>query len=124
MYLVGAPHPNKDRARALLESCIERGERLVTDAEVVQEILHRYVSINRRDAIQPACDALLKVADEVYPIELEDVKRAATFLQGLSSLSARDAIHVAIMERYDIERLLSFDRGFDQVGWIERLGET
>lgn len=34
-------------------------ERLVTDAEVLQEILHRYVSIARSDAIQPAFDALL-----------------------------------------------------------------
>ena len=32
---------------------------LLTDAEVLQEILHRYVAINRRDAIQPAFDALL-----------------------------------------------------------------
>jgi hypothetical protein len=30
----------------------------VTSAEVLQEILHRYVAINRRDAIQPAFDAL------------------------------------------------------------------
>jgi hypothetical protein len=34
----------------------------VTDAEVLQEILHRYVAIDRRDAIQPAFDALLGVA--------------------------------------------------------------
>ena len=58
MYLVGAEHPNKDGARRLLEQCIARGERLVADAEVLQEILHRYVAINRRDAIQPAFDAL------------------------------------------------------------------
>jgi uncharacterized protein len=33
-------------------------ERLLTDAEVLQEVLHRYVAIDRRDAIQPAFDAL------------------------------------------------------------------
>ena len=122
MYLVGAAHPNKERARQLLEQCITRGERLVTDAEVLQEILHRYVAINRRDGIQPACDALLKVVDQVYPIELTDVECAKGLLHGLISLSARNALHVAIMERYDVQRLLSFDRGFDQVGWIERVG--
>jgi hypothetical protein len=31
-------------------------QRLVTDAEVLQEILHRYVAIDRRDAIQPALE--------------------------------------------------------------------
>ena len=54
MYLVGAPHPHKTDAQRLLEKLIADRERLVTDAEVLQEILHRYVAIDRRDAIQPA----------------------------------------------------------------------
>jgi predicted nucleic acid-binding protein len=49
------------RAQRLLERTINAGERLVTDAEVLQEILHRYVAIDRRDAIQPAFDALLGI---------------------------------------------------------------
>lgn len=122
MYLVGAPHPNKDAARRLLEQIISGGERLVADAEVLQEILHRYVAINRRDAVQPAFDALLNVVDHVYPIEPADIQRAKTLLLGLSPLSARDALHVAVMQRYEVERILSFDVGFDSVGWLERLG--
>src|SRR5207253_83912 len=43
MYIVGAPHPHKADAQRLLERCISDNERLVTDAEVLQEILHRYV---------------------------------------------------------------------------------
>jgi predicted nucleic acid-binding protein len=58
MYLVGAPHPHKIDAQRLLENSSDR-QRLITDAEVLQEILHRYVAIDRRDAIQPAFDALL-----------------------------------------------------------------
>ena len=58
MYLVGAAHPSKTEAQRYLERVISDGERLVTDAEVLQEILHRYVAIARRDAIQPAFDAL------------------------------------------------------------------
>lgn len=122
MYLVGAAHPNKNAAQRLLEACIRRSERLVTDAEVLQEILHRYVAINRRDAIQPAFDALLKVVDHVYPVEPADVERAKTTLLGITPLSARDALHVAIMQRYEIESILSFDAGFDGLTWIERLG--
>ena len=53
MYLVGAPHPHKTDAQRLLERCITQEERLVTDAEVLQEILHRYVAIRRRDASMP-----------------------------------------------------------------------
>ena len=121
IYLIGATHPNKGAAQALLEGCISRGERLVADAEVLQEILHRYVAINRRDAIQPAFDAQLGVVDHVYPIEPVDVEGARALLLGLSPLSARDAIHVAIMQRYEIDRILSFDAGFDSIEWIERI---
>lgn len=122
MYLVGAAHPNKDAARRLLEQCITRGERLVTDAEVMQEILHRYHAIRRPDAIQPAFDALLGVVDEVYPIERADVEQAKTLMLGLTPLSARDAVHLAVMKRRGVSRVLSFDAGFDAVGWVERLG--
>jgi predicted nucleic acid-binding protein len=121
MYLVGADHPNKTGARALLERAITDGEILVTDAEVLQEILHRYVAIDRRDAIEPASDALLGVVDEVYPVERSDVERARNLVL-TSPLSARDAVHVAIMRRRGIDRILTFDRGFDSVDGIARIG--
>ena len=53
MYLVGSAHPHKVDARRRLERLITDNRRLVIDAEVLQEILHRYVAIDRRDAIQP-----------------------------------------------------------------------
>jgi hypothetical protein len=94
MYLVGADHPNKVNARQLLEAAVARGDRLIADAGVLQEILRRYVAIDRRDAIGPAFDALLGLADEIYPIELEDVERA---------------------------RRLTFDRAFDGITGVTRL---
>lgn len=121
MYLVGAAHPNKDAARRVLELAINRGERLVTSAEVMQEILHRYAALRRLDAIQPALDALLGVVDEVFPVEAEDVRRAKEVLLGLARLSSRDALHVAVMQRRGIAQVMSFDAGFDAVGWVQRL---
>jgi hypothetical protein len=121
MYLVGAVHRHKIDAQRLLERCIARAERLLTDAEVLQEILHRYVAIDRRDAIQPAFEVLLGVVDEVLPITLGDVQRAKEIVLASPSLSARDAVHVAIMEAHGIPTILSFDRGFDGVPGISRL---
>jgi hypothetical protein len=121
MYLVGADHPNKALAMAALERAIADGEPLVTDAEVLQEILHRYVAIGRRDAIGPATDALLAVVDEVYPIEREDVERARRIVVA-SPQSARDAVHVAVMRRRGLTRIMTFDRGFEAVDGIERIG--
>jgi predicted nucleic acid-binding protein len=121
MYLVGAEHPNKAAAEAKLDALIRSQERLVTDVEVQQEILHRYVAIDRREAIQPAFDVLLGIVDEVFPIEARDVARAKGLLLERPPLSARDAIHVAIMERYQVPRILSFDRGFDAVPGVRRV---
>ena len=120
MYLVGAAHPHKANARQLLEAAIAASERLVTSAEVLHEILHRYVAIDRRDAIQPAFDALLGIVDEVIAIELADVVRARDFVMGMSDLSARDALHVAVMARENIERIMTFDKAFDRVPGVSR----
>lgn len=119
MYLVGGEHPNRERARQVLEIAIAARERLVTDAEAFQEILHRYVAINRRDAIEPAWNALLRVVDEVHPIDLADVERARGLVL-TSRLTARDALHVAVMQRHDIGEILSFDTAFDAVPGIRR----
>ncbi|HVZ72388.1 MAG TPA: type II toxin-antitoxin system VapC family toxin [Polyangia bacterium] len=121
MYLVGQPHPNKSGARRLVEAAVEAGERLVTDAEVLQEILHRYVALDRRDAIQPAFDAILGVVDEVIPIVAADVERAKAIVLGRKRLSARDALHVAVMEREGVARIMTFDAGFDGVPGLTRL---
>src|SRR5438045_2891055 len=42
MYLVGAPHPNKIAAEHTIAALIARQEKLVSNTEVFQEILHRY----------------------------------------------------------------------------------
>ena len=123
MYLVGAAHPRKVDAQRLVERALADGERLVTDVEVLQEILHRYVAIDRRDAIQPAFDAILGVVDDVFPIERATAERARTIVLGRRPLSARNALHVAVMERGAVERILSFDTGFDSYPGITRIGE-
>ena len=121
MYLVGADHPLKTRARQLAEEAIAEGTPLCTDAEVLQEILHRYRAISRPDMIDPAFAAVLGIVDVVYPIELGDVERARRILQSSPERSARDAIHIAVMHARDIDRVMSFDRGFDGIPGIRRL---
>ena len=121
MYLVGAAHPNKDAARRALEEAVAEGESLCTNAEVLQEILHRCTAIGRREQIDPAFDALLAIVDIVYPIERADVDRARRLLRTSQTLSARDAVHVAVMQGRDIDRILSFDAGFDGIPGIVRI---
>jgi hypothetical protein len=72
-----AAHPHKVDARRLLERLITDNRRLVIDVEVLQEILHRYVAIDRRDAIQPCFDVILEVADEVHPDHRQETMSVA-----------------------------------------------
>lgn len=121
MYLVGAHHPHKTDAQRLLEKLIADRQRLVTDAEVLQEILHRYVAINRRDAIQPAFDAILRITDAVFAISRVAAERAKDIVLGASKLSARDALHLAVMEENQVANILSFDAGFDGYPGVQRI---
>ncbi len=121
MYLVGSPHPNKTQAQHLLETLTTQRQRLVTDAEVLQEILHRYVAIDRRDAIQPAFESILAVVDEVLPVDENAVDRAKQIVLGYRRLSARDAVHLAVMQQNGIEEIVSFDSGFDTYPKVKRV---
>ncbi len=121
MYLVGAEHPHKVDARRILERIIAENRRLVTDAEVLQEILHRYVAINRRDAIQPCFNVVLEVVDEVLPVTVETMSEAREIVLGHPDLTARDAVHLAVMRQHGIDRIFSFDRHFDGLPGVTRL---
>lgn len=121
MYLIGADHPLKARAQLLLQTAIARGDRLVTDVEVFQEIMHRYGAIGRLAAVQPAFDLLNGVVDEVFPIELADVETAKDVLLGPAGVTARDALHIAVMERRGVNVVMSFDADFDRRPGLERL---
>lgn len=123
MYLVGAAHSHKTDSQMILERLIAAGERLVTDAEVLQEILHRYTVIGKCAAIGPALQVTLDVVDEVFPIGKADVLRAAEIAQHRISMSARDAVHIAVMERHRIRSILSFDAHFDRWPGLHRISE-
>ena len=121
MYMIGADDTKRERCEELVQALIVRRERLVTDAEVFQEILHRYTAIRRPEAIQPAFDALMNVVDEVLHVDLADVQEAKAILLSYPMLSARDALHASIMKRSRIKSLLSLDAGFDQLPFIQRI---
>jgi predicted nucleic acid-binding protein len=121
MYLVGKTHPHQLESGLLVERLIAAGRQLVTDAEVFQEILHRYTSTDRRDRIGPAVQTLLDTVDDVFPVEKSDVLRAAEIVQHRASFSARDAIHIAVMEHHGIHSILSFDADFDRWPGLKRI---
>jgi uncharacterized protein len=123
MYLVGAAHPHKPESQILVERLMAAGRHLVTDAEVFQELLHRYTALGRRDAIGPVFQALLDIVDDVFAVEKADVLRAAEIAQHRASFSARDAVHIAVMEHHGVQSILSFDADFDRWPGLKRIHE-
>lgn len=121
MYLVGSDHPHKNDTILLLERLVSEKSRLVTNTEVLQEILHRYSAIRRKMDIQPAFDALYGFIDEIFVVSEEDIINAKALLLAYQELSARDALHAAQMKRLKIKTIFSFDRGFDQLPQIKRI---
>lgn len=121
MYVIGGEHPNKAQAISLLEDALRADETMVTSTEVFQEILQRYTAIGRLDAIDPAFACLHNIVDHVFTYEMKEVDRARAIINELTSLSARDALHIAVMERAEIKQVMTFDNGFDRFPWLERL---
>jgi predicted nucleic acid-binding protein len=56
--------------------------------------------------------------DEVYPIERDDVTRSRDIVLS-GRLTARDAIHVAVMHRHGISRIMTFDEGVAELPGID-----
>jgi uncharacterized protein len=121
MYLVGGEHPHKLDAQRLLGRLTVERRPLVTSSEVLQEIMHRYVSAGRRDWIEVAFNAVSSIVDEVLAVEEADVFTAKDLVLAYPQLSARDAVHAATMRRHQITEILSFDSGFDAITGIKRL---
>ena len=121
MYAAGAAHPLREPCREALTRAVDQEVGLVTDAEVLQEILHRYFSLGRPEIARAVYDSAVRLCDEVLPIDERHTSRALELLLEHSELSPRDAIHVATMEDHGLVRLLSTDQDFDAVDQVERI---
>ena len=124
MYVAGGQHPNRDAARQFLER-VQAGEiEACISTEVLQEILYRYSALHRLDLARTVYDLFVQVCSVVLDITLADTDRARDLLLGIKGISARDAVHAAVMINHRIEWIATFDTGFDKVSGIRRLDLT
>jgi predicted nucleic acid-binding protein len=122
MYVAGEEHPLKAPCTRILRLASDYPASFVTDAEVLQELLTRYLALNRRSrAWEVVGDFALVMQGRIEAVTAADVVNAAEASQTHRSLSARDLLHAEVMRRLDVTRLISADSGFDAVGGIERL---
>ncbi|MEX2229571.1 MAG: type II toxin-antitoxin system VapC family toxin [Dehalococcoidia bacterium] len=122
IYAAGRPHPLKAPAGRILVHAAEHPAAFVTDAEVLQELLHRYVALRMWDLGRQAFDAFAALMQgRIEPVREDDVVLAAGLADGHRDLAARDLLHVAVMRRIGAERIVSADGGFDELEGVVRL---
>lgn len=121
MYAGGGEHPLRRPCQTILQRAKDGTLQATTSAEVVQEILHRYVALKRPDdGIRIAREALLQF-QPVLPITDALIRRVPSLVGRYPMLSARDLVHVATCIEEGIDTIVSPDRGFDAVTEIQRL---
>ena len=123
IYAAGRAHPLKEPCSQILLLAAEHPQAFVTDAEVLQELLHRYLALRLwpqgREAFWRFSDLM---ADRVEPVHVADVECAAGLADAHQQLSSRDLLHAAVMQRLGLRHIISADAGFDPLPGIERLG--
>jgi predicted nucleic acid-binding protein len=97
MYVAGKEHPHRERARRLLTK-IQRGQiEGFTSVEMLQEILYRYTALQKPDLAREVYDAFVQICPVVLGVTLADTELARNLLGDVDGISARDAIHAAVM---------------------------
>ncbi|MEQ1858146.1 MAG: type II toxin-antitoxin system VapC family toxin [Longimicrobiales bacterium] len=124
MYAAGTEHPHKAPAARFLERVSAGGVEAVIDAEVLQEILHRYRALDRWNEGRRVYDLARAIFPLAIPVTAEVMDRARRLLDQHNGLGARDAVHAAVVETHALASLCSFDRDFDRIPGLRRIEPT
>ncbi len=125
MYAAGREHPLREPAQRALRA-IARGDLdAVTDSEVFQEILYRFLHIGERETGYQIFDHFHRLMEgRIVPVADADVQQARALAERHVRLGARDLIHLAVMINHGIQVIVSTDRDFDGIDGVTRLSPT
>ena len=121
MYAAGKHSPQKEPCQQFLTHVVSAGakEKACTSVEVLQEVLHRYTNIGLPDKGFELFDLILSLGLQIFPIQLNDLTQAKSFLQEDAKISSRDAIHLGVMHNHGISRIATYDKGFLNIPWVK-----
>ena len=122
IYAAGREHSYKEPCVRILHVLADAPQPFVTDSEVLQEMMHRYLASGRwnlgREVVRAFAEAM---RGRVEPVHAEDVILATELADRHPGVSARDLVHAAVMQRLGVGRVISADTDFDRLERIERL---
>ena len=115
IYAVGRAHPLRNDAQSFFIKSAQKGKRLITSAEVLQELLHVYLPVMRLTTLNAALMLATMGVDEVMPIDRETVLYARNLIGKHPALTARDLLHLAVCRKHDIKEIKTYDRALSAV---------
>ncbi len=121
MYVAGRDHPLREPARRFLDRVRTGNVDACSSTEVLQEILYRYVGLNRHDLAADVYDLFVQLCPVIFPVTLADTDRAKMLIAEQAAIGTRDAVHAAVMLNNGVRRIATFDAGFDAVAGVERI---
>ncbi len=122
MYAAGRSHALREPCIQILTLAAQRPRAFFTDAEILQELIHRYVAIQRWTESREVFYGFASLMrGRIEPVYARDVEQAAALADRSLGLSARDLLHAAVMARVGADRLISADQDFDRVAHLSRL---
>ncbi len=110
IYAVGRSHPLRTEARNFFVECREKGIRLITSAEVLQELLHVYLPVRRMETLDAAIELATLGIDQIIPIDQDTILHARNLADRFPGLTARDLLHLAVCQTNKIKEIKTFDR--------------
>jgi uncharacterized protein len=122
IYAGGGEHPLRDPCRAILRLIEDQPRAFWTNAEIFQELLHRYRALGRwaqGQAVFGGFAALMR--GRIESIVPGDVESAAGLATALPRLDSRDLVHLSVMHRVGADTIVSADGSFDRAPGIRRL---
>ena len=112
MYTVGRPHPLREPAREFFADAAQHRKPLCTSAEVLQELVHAYLAVQRESTLDSAMALIARAGIDVWPLESDDVFLAWRLRSRFPALTARDLCHLASCRRRGVTDIKTFDRAF------------
>jgi predicted nucleic acid-binding protein len=121
IHAAGTPHEYKVPCLDLMDALAAGKLHGVTSVEVLIEVVQHYARRRRHDLASFVADRLVLAVEHVIGVDLRDIQEMTELLLQSDQLPARDALHIAVMQRHGLTHIVTADRHFAAVPGITAL---
>ncbi len=120
IYAEGREHIYRIPCRSILEQTKTWPHRYTIDVEALQEVLYVYSSRGELETGTGIIERLMACLPSIISITAAEITIAMRLMAETRNLSARDAIHAAVVIGHGLEGIVSADQDFDRVLGLRR----